>query len=49
MKNKLITILCFGSLVLSAFGATAQQFAKGVVFEDSNRNGKRDKKENRAA
>ncbi|MBD1428846.1 calcineurin-like phosphoesterase C-terminal domain-containing protein [Sphingobacterium litopenaei] len=45
MKNKLIKYAFWGSLFLCSFEASAQQFAKGIVFEDSNRNGKRDKKE----
>ena len=45
MKNKFITYAFLGSLLLSAFAVSAQELAKGIVYEDSNKNGKRDKKE----
>ena len=45
MKNNFIKYAFLGGLFFFALEATAQQFAKGVVYEDSNKNGKRDKKE----
>ena len=45
MRNQFIKYAFLGSLFLYAAQASAQQFAKGVVYEDSNKNGKKDRKE----
>lgn len=45
MKNNFLKIAFLSGVFLLAFEASAQQFAKGVVYEDVNKNGKRDKKE----
>lgn len=45
MRNKFLKYALLGGIFLSAFEASAQQVAKGIVFEDANKNGKREKKE----
>lgn len=45
MKNNLFKCTVFGAFLLLGLQASAQHFAKGVVYEDSNKNGKRDKRE----
>ena len=45
MKNNFLRIAFLSGVFLLAFEASAQQSAKGVVFEDVNKNGKRNKKE----
>lgn len=45
MKRQLIHYTFLAALLLYSFQLSAQQSAKGVVYEDSNRNGKRDRKE----
>src|SRR5690554_6059261 len=42
MMKKLIL---FGLLLVTSFGGMAQEMANGVVFEDLNRNGKKERRE----
>ena len=45
MKNNFIRCVCLGALLSCAFTIKAQQFAKGIVYADLNKNGKKDKGE----